>query len=439
MRLDYQLDQRLPILKAVVLGLQWAVVATSLIIILGKVAAGAHLTQAQDQITYLQKLFFVTAISILVQLLWGHKLPVISGPATVVLLGVLSSQEASLNAVYTSVMVGGVLLAILTLTGLFGLLRTLFTRRIVAVVLLLIAVTLAPTIVRLIATDEGGVSPLANILFALVLIALMFVLHRLLTGIWKSALIMWAMILGSLSYLVLFPGSMAPLRMGEVGLLRGFFSGLVTRPALDPGVLAAFLFCYVALSINDIGAIQSMEPLLNPANMAGRVKRGMTLTGLSNLLAGFFGVIGTVNFSLSPGIVISTACASQYALLPGALLILALSFSPAIIDLLDSVPSVVVGCVLLYITTSQFASGLVLTFQGREGEPFGYDDGLVIGLPVLVGTVFAFLPAAVLESFPVVLRPTLGNGFVMGVASAFVLEHLVFRRTRAGGGSEPAS
>jgi xanthine/uracil permease len=327
-------------------------------------------------------------------------------------------------------MVGGVLLAILTLTGLFGLLRELFTRRIVAVVLLLIAVTLAPTIVRLIATDEGGVSPLANILFALVLIAVMFVLHRLLTGIWKSALIMWAMILGSLSYLLLFPGSMAPLRMGEVGLLRGFFSGLVIRPALDPGVLVAFLFCYVALSINDIGAIQSMEPLLNPAGMAGRVKRGMTLTGLSNLVAGFFGVIGTVNFSLSPGIVISTACASQYALLPGALLILVLSFSPGIIDLLDSVPSVVIGCVLLYITTSQFASGLVLAFQGREDEPFGYDDGLVIGLPVLVGTVFAFLPAAVVDSFPVVLRPTLGNGFVMGVASAFVLEHLVFRRTR---------
>ena len=434
MRLDYQLDERLPILKSVVLGLQWAVVVTSLIIILGKVAAGAHLTQQQEQITYLQKLFFVSALSILVQLLWGHKLPVISGPATIVLLGVLSSQAASVDAVYTSVMIGGLILAILTMTGLFNLIRNLFTRRIVAVVLLLIAVTMAPTIVRLITTEEGGVSHLANILFALALVALMFVLHRLLKGIWKSALIMCVMILGSVSYLVLFPGSISPLHLGEVGLVRGFFSGLITRPALDPGVLVAFLFCYLALSINDIGAIQSMEPLLNPANMARRVKRGMTLTGLSNVLAGFFGVIGTVNFSLSPGIVISTACASQYALLPGALLILALSFSPAIIDLLDSVPPVVIGCVLLYIITSQFASGLMLIFQGRDQEPLDYDDAVVIGLPVLVGTVFAFLPDAVVESFPVVLRPTLGNGFVMGVASALALEHLIVRRSRVGNG-----
>jgi xanthine/uracil permease len=315
------------------------------------------------------------------------------------------------------------------LTGLFGALRKLFTRRIVAVVLLLIAVTLAPTIVRLMTSEEGGVPPLANILFALALIALMFLLHRLLTGIWKSTLIMWAMLVGSLAYLLLFPDAMVPLRIGQAGLVRGFFSGLITRPSLEPGVLVAFLFCYLALSINDIGAIQSMEPILNPANMAGRVRRGMTLTGLSNVLAGFFGVIGMVNFSLSPGVVISSACASQFALIPGALLILVISFSPGIIDLLDSVPSVVISCVLLYIVTAQFASGLVLAFQTRGDESFGYEDGLVIGLPVLIGMVFAFLPASVVDAFPVVLKPTLGNGFVMGVVSAFVLEHLVFRRT----------
>jgi xanthine/uracil permease len=433
MRFDYQLDQRLPILKSVLLGLQWAVIATSLIIILGQVAAAVHLDQPQDQITYLQKLFFVTAVSILVQVLWGHKLPVISGPSTIVLLGVLSSEGAGLDAVYTSVMVGGLLVTVLTLSGLFGYLRKLFTRRIVAVVLLLIAFTLAPTIVRLITSDEGGVTPLANVLFAVSLVAMMFVLHRVLTGLWKSTLMMWSMILGSLSYLLLFPYSMAPVRIGEAGLIRGFFSGLITRPSFEPGVLVAFVFCFIALSINDIGAIQSMEPLLNPADMAGRVKRGMTLTGLSNVLAGFFGVIGMVNFSLSPGIVISTVCASQFALVPAGLLILALSFSPGVIDLLDSVPSVVIGCVLLYIVASQFASGLVLAFQTGGDEPFDYDDGLIIGLPVLIGTVFAFLPAGVLDSFPVILRPILGNGFVMGVVSALVMEHLVFRHWRLSG------
>lgn len=428
MHFDYELDQRLPFFKSVALGLQWAVIATSLVIILGKVAAGVHLDQPQDQITYLQKLFFATAASILVQVLWGHRLPVLSGPATIILLGVLSSQASSLEAVYTAVMVGGLGLALVTLTGLFGYLRRLFTRRIVAVVLLLVAVTIAPTILGLITSDEGGVAPLAHLLFAIVLVVVMFLLHRVLTGIWKSTLMIWSMLLGSGAYLLLFPSAAAPVRLGEMGLVRGFFSGLITRPSLEPGVLVAFLFCYLALSINDLGAIQAMEPLLNPAHMARRVKRGMTLTGLSNMLAGLLGVIGPVNFTLSPGVVISTACASQAALIPAGLMILTLSFSPGIIDLLDSVPSVVIGCVLLYIVASQFASGLVLAFQISDEEPFGYDDGLIIGLPVLLGTVFAFLPSGVLSTLPVALRPTLGNGFVMGVLSAFVLEHLIFRR-----------
>ena len=58
-----------------------------------------------------------------------------------------------------------------------------------------------------------------------------------------------------------------------------------------------------------------------------RITRGITITGLGNILAGFFGVIGTVNFSLSPGVIVSTRCASKYTLVPTGLGLLLLSFS----------------------------------------------------------------------------------------------------------------
>ena len=105
-----------------------------------------------------------------------------------------------------------------------------------------------------------------------------------------------------------------------------------------------------------------------------------------------------------------------------------LAFSPAIIGIIGSVPSVVIGCLLLYILTSQIAAGLIVTFQGLDEEGFQFESGLIIGLPVLFGTVIAFLPAAVLDSFPVVLKPICGNGFVVGVVFALTLEHVVFRR-----------
>jgi xanthine/uracil permease len=437
MRFDYNLDQKLPFLKAVALGLQWAVISASIVIILGKVAASIHFGQPQEQITYLQKLFFVTAVSAFAQVIWGHRLPVISGPATTVLIGVVASQSFSPETIYTAVIVGGLIITLLTLSGLFAYLRKLFTTKVVAVVLLLIAFILSPTILRLITGAESEVMSLYNLTFGILLVLVMFLLHRMLTGIWKSTLIVWSIALGSLSYFLLFPHAVAHDRFWDTSLLQGFFRGLTTRPSLDAGVLISFLFSYIALAINDIGSIQAMDPLLNPGNMRRRITRGMTLTGLSNTLAGFFGVIGPVNFSLSTGIIVSTSCASQYALVPAAAVMGLLAFSPAVINLLDSVPSVVIGCVLLYIATSQVASGLLLALQDKEDARFDFDSGLVIGLPVLLGTAIAFLPADILDTFPVILRPTLGNGFVTGIVSVLVLEHLVFRPVKATKATEP--
>jgi xanthine/uracil permease len=435
---DYELDQKPPFWKSVAVGLQWAVVAASIVIILGKVAASVHFDQAQDQIVYLQKLFFVTALSALVQVIGGHRLPIIAGPATTVLIGVVASQGFSPDTIYTAVMAGGLIITALTLSGLFVQMRRLFTTRVVAVVLLLIAFTLAPTILRLITSGENGGAPLHNISFGIVLILVMFLLHRVLTGIWQSTLIVWIMLLGSALYVLLIPQAAAHVRLGDTSasLLQGFLRELTVRPSLEPGVLISFLFSYLALAINDIGSIQAMDPLLAPKNMARRITRGMTLTGLSNVLAGFFGVIGPVNFSLSTGIIASTACASQYVLIPAALVMGLLAFSPAVINLLESVPSVVIGCVLLYIATTQVASGLVLAMRDKEEAGFDFDAGLVIGLSVLLGTVVAFLPADTLNTFPVILRPTLGNGFVVGIVSVLILEHLVFRRVEKEAGSE---
>ncbi len=427
MRLDYKLDQRLPVLRAIVLGLQWAVIVTSLVIIMGKVAAVVHHGQPAQQITYLQKLFFVTGAAVLAQVLWGHRLPVISGPATIVLLGVVSNQGSSPAAVYTGVMMGGLVLALLTLSGLFRFVRRLFTWKIVAVILVLIALTLTPTILKLIGSGAGA-TPLGAIVFALALILVVFSLHRTLTGFCKSTLMIWVMAGGSAVYFLLFPGALGQTSLGGVAPLRGFLSELTLRPVFEPGVIISFLIGFLALSINDIGAMQSMGPLLRPDHMERRTMHGMTITGLVNALAGLLGTIGVVNFSLSPGVVASTACASQFALVPATAFLFLLSFSPLAINILASVPSVVIGCVLLYIMTSQFASGLLLIFQEAKESHFELNDGLAIGLPVLLGTVISFLPADTVAAFPALLKPILGNGFVVGTLSALALEHLILRR-----------
>ena len=423
--LRYALDEWPPLGKAILFGLQWAAIAIPSIIILGHVVASLQFTEPTSQGPYLQKLFMVTAVTLLIQVLWGHRLPLIAGPATVLLIGVIASQGFAAGDIYTSVVVGGVVLAVLSFTGLFTQIRKFFTDRVISAVLLLIAFTLAPTILKLLMAQNSGVQPLPNLVFGLLLLVVMFALHRWLPGIWKATLVVWTMVLGSLLYFVVFPGAVRMSFQAQSWMSCGFVANLDLQPGLNVGVLISFLVCYFALAVNDLGSIQSMNRLLELKDMDRRIYRGVTVTGFCNVLAGCLGVIGPVNYSLSPGVVMSTGCASRFTLIPAAVIIGIVGLSPATIAFLGGIPSVIVGCVMLYILTSQIAAGLSVANQDKE---FQFEDGLVIGLPVLLGTVISFLPTDVLATFPVVLRPILGNGFVIGTVGAFILDRGVYCR-----------
>ena len=241
MQYEYDLDQHPPFIKSFLFGLQWAAIAVSLIIILGKVAGGIHFSDPANQIVYLQKMFFLTAITLFCQVVWGHRLPVICGPATVLLIGLIASRSFEMDAIYSSVMAGGLIVTILAASGIFTHIQKLFTKRVVATVLMLIAFTLAPTILKLITGLKSGVTPLANLSFSMSLVLAMFLLNRYLSGMWKSTLIICSMILGSAVYLFLFPEAETRSLFSQTALMSGFFSHLTLTLAFEPGVLISFL------------------------------------------------------------------------------------------------------------------------------------------------------------------------------------------------------
>lgn len=80
---------------------------------------------------------------------------------------------------------------------------------------------------------------------------------------------------------------------------------------------------------------------------------------------------------------------------------------------------------MTYILSSQIAGGLLLAFESLP--EFRISDGLVIGLPLLLATVIAFLPPPFVAGFPPLLRPVFGNGFVVGIAAALLLDRWIFR------------
>ncbi|SMB85791.1 Xanthine/uracil permease [Desulfonispora thiosulfatigenes DSM 11270] len=420
--LKYDLDEKPPFKELLPFGLQWLVITIPMIIIIGKLVAGLHYDDPGAQTIYMQKIFFVMGISLLAQILWGHRLPLIMGPASVLLVGIIASLASSINTIYTSIFLCGLILAVLSITGLFKPIIKLFTPNVVIVILLLIPFTLVPTILNLIFPSGASVNPFHNLLFALVLIFTLFWTNKVLTGIWKTTLIVWAMIIGHFLYSILF--SVPLYQQVNTNLFAGFWSNFTTSFSLDTGVLISFFICYLALATNELGSIQSVGEVLKPDEMTKRTDRGITITGLSNVLAGFLGVIGPVSFSLSLGVITSTGVASRFTLIPTALGLMTLGFMPSAITILGSISSVVIGAILVYILTSQVAAGFMLVAKNQN---FKLEQGLLIGFPLLLSVLISFIPTTALNLFPDLLKPLLGNGFVVGFLGVLIMEHIIYK------------
>lgn len=415
MKLKYNVDDRLPAGLLAIYTLQWfvlciAVVATSVFVAQGS---------PEERLFYSQRLFAVMGIAGLVQVVWGHRLPLVVGPAAVLLVGVLSSLAAgaSTDAIYSSIAIGGVLVTLLTFGGLMRLVQRIFTPRIIVVILMLIAVTLAPTITNLVFPPMAEHSEhLFGLLFAIVGVVAMVVLNRNLKGVAKSLVIPIALIAGSVAYFILFD---APAHTASAASLEGMFIG---KLSLDWGLVIAFVICYIALAINDIGSMNSLGGMLGITDMEQRTKRGMRITGLFNILAGAMGVLGPVNYSMSPGVIASTGCASRYALLPASLLLVISALFPDVIWVLTAIPSPVIGVILLFLMGTQLAASFEMMQSTRSATTFA--DALTLGLPLMVAMLFQLMPKGIA---PEVIQPLAGNGFAMGVIAVIVLEHVINR------------
>ncbi len=396
------------------------------ILILGRVLSEIHFSDVSSQIFYMQKLFVLVGIFLITQIMWGHKLPLIIGPASVLLIGIVSSLSFSYSVIYTSVAIGGLLLLLLSVSGLLAKINFLFTPRIIVVILLLIGFTLSPVILNLLFENSEGYENF-HFWFSIVFVLLMLVMNKWFVGVWKSIVVLLGLIVGTLVYLY-FGKTMNDF---EAATLSGILSSDSTSFFIFPlqfdfGVIIAFMFCYLALLINELGSIQSMGSILGVADIDKRMQRGVAVTGISNVFAGFSGVIGLVDFSFSPGIISATKCASRFVLIPAGLGLIAISLFPEVVSILNQTPSLVIGAIMFYLMVSQLASGFQL--MHKQKAVLDFENATVIAFPIMLAVLISFLPSAVVTSIPLIVRPILTNGFVMGVIAVIVCEHFIFKK-----------
>lgn len=416
MKLKYGLNDRPSAGATMLYGLQWLMICIPIVI------TSTFIAPPGETVFYTQKLLAVMGITMIVQALWGHRMPLVAGPAAVLLMGVItaSAQGHGSSTIYPSMMVGGAIVAAIAASGAMSKMQRLFTPRIVVSILLLISFTTANPIVGLIFSDNDH--QLLAFIFSIACVLVMAVANNLLRGIWKTTVVIWAMILGSVFYYCItgFPSQFATDTVEPQ---------LINSPVVfDPGVMIAFVFCYIALLINQVGSMQSLGEMVSASDMPRRNRRGMGVAGVMNIVSGALGVLGPVDYSLSPGVVASTSCASRYTIIPAAAAMVVLAFIPDAVSVLLTIPQPVMGTVLLYLMATQISAGLNM-MQATKAVPT-FKDGMIIGIPIMFNIILSFAPQEAINAIPSLLRPIVGNGFVMGIIVILLLEHVLLKRSR---------
>lgn len=419
----YKLDDKLPPFSLIMYGLQWFLVSVPLVVILGAVISNIQGLNTADHIFYIQKLLLIIGGGLILQVVWGHRMPVVIGPASVLLIGILSASAANLSQMYTAILIGGLILGLLFLSKLLPKIQFLFTPRIVIVIMALIAFTLSPVILRLIFADMEH--PLFALGFALTFVLLMTLANHFFRGIWKSTVVLLALIIGTI---VCFMVTGIP-TIEEAASQNELSSGWFISLDFDLGTTLSFLFCYLALLINELGSVQSVGKIIKADHLERRTERAVGITGALNVAAGSMGVIGPVDYTLSPGLIMATGCASRYPLIPAGIALLVCALFPSIIVYLTLIPELTMGTILLYLMATQLSASFQMIGTERNVIT-DFNDSLTIGLPLMVGLFLSFAPDSVLNQIPSTLRPILGNGFVMGVILVLLLEHLIFRKKK---------
>ncbi len=262
LELIYPLDAWPPKGASLLLALQWLFLMLPLSVIPASVLGFAFGLSPEAQAEYLQRILILTGLGTAVQAYWGNKLTLITGPAAVLLVGYISAGGGDIYSFSGAMILGGIVLLLLGISGLLRKLMNLFTPNVVAAILILVAVSLIPVVAEM-AAGKSALYPSGrpSVLMRSVGLALLIIfMSQYLPRLIRPLAIFIGILIGL--FISLFTGAVG---IPETpGLAPVALPGLpsFSMSYLSPSILLPFLFCYLALAVNEIGSVQGMGQLL---------------------------------------------------------------------------------------------------------------------------------------------------------------------------------
>ncbi len=256
---------------------------------------------------YAQRMFLFVGLASLIQILLGHRLTIIEGPAApwwaviVSLSGIAAAIGKPLDLVRSdlvgAMLVCGILLVVLGFTGVIGRIMKLFTPPIIGCVLILLCLQLSGTFISGIVGESAKADSfnIAPVLISIVVIATVVMLSMKAPPLLRSINILIGLAIGWILYALIVQEpveTITPAKIVEIPQL--FAWGM---PTFDPGVTITGVLISLIILANLLASIAAMSKATDKYMNTKSYDRAVVFNGISNLMAGVGASVGTVPFA----------------------------------------------------------------------------------------------------------------------------------------------
>lgn len=408
----YQLDGKVPLSKAIPLGIQHVLAmflgnVSPLIIVCGMLEMELSLKTA-----LIQSSMFIAGLVTLIQLypIWkvGSRLPVVMGTSS----GFIGTAKAvgstyGYGAIIGASLVGSLLEIVL---GFFiKPLRKLFPPVVTSLVIISIGLSLLPVGINYFAGGAGAkdFGDPKHLLIGTIVIVTIIVLKQFTKGFLSVSSILIGIIVG---YIVAICLNMVDFTQVKEAAWISIPKLMPVKMEFHIDAIVAMSIMFIATTVETIGDVSGIaRGGLDREATEKELTGGVLADGVGSLVASFFGVLPNTSFSQNVGLVAVTKVVNRFCIMTGAVFLILAGFIPKLSALLSVMPQSVLGGAAVIMFAMILVSGLqTLTKLDLNGR-----NGMIVALAIGIGVGVGNVPTALAQLPQWVSQIFAQNGIIM--------------------------
>nr|MDP9343457.1 purine/pyrimidine permease [Actinomycetota bacterium] len=378
-----------------------------------------------DAEAFVGRALLFVAIFTVAQLLAGHRLPAFEGPASVILAAILLALDHAhpndpVRAVAGGLVLSGVVLAVIGVTGLARAVARVYTQFVTAIFLLLLAAAIAwallPDAVG--AGGPGGPAwpgwPGARPVAFVLVVGISLSLDLWAAGVWRTLSILLGFLAGLAVFLAAGSLGSAPSGGSMLGLA-------IVRPAFDPAVALPVAIGGLLAGLNGLATLNAVSAATGTKVSGRRLAPAFVVTGLSHAVQGVVPGVGSVPRADSAALAARDPVLARPSLALACVALAAVALTPAAVRFVLRLPEALAADVLLAV----MASLTVLALRILRRTRWNRARAAVFALSLVAGGLLVPGPP---DWLPRGLQYVAASPVGIGLLVALVGEALLLRR-----------